>query len=49
MTPGGTLQDQELLAKSENFCLQNGAGSKAISQREKQREHGLERSPVGTP
>jgi len=49
MTAGGTLQDQELLAKSKNFCLQNGAGSETISQKEKQSEHGLERLPVGTP
>jgi hypothetical protein len=49
MSARGTLQDQELLAKSKNFCMQNGARSEAISQKEKQSEHGLERLPVGTP
>jgi hypothetical protein len=34
MTEGRTLQDQELMAESENLCLQNGAGSETIAQRE---------------
>jgi hypothetical protein len=35
MTTTRTLQDQELMAQSKNLCLQNGAGSEAISEREK--------------
>jgi hypothetical protein len=31
------------MAEGKNFCLQNGMGSEAISQREKQSEHGLEK------
>jgi hypothetical protein len=30
-----TLQDQELMPVSKNLCLQNGAGSETISEREK--------------
>jgi hypothetical protein len=29
------LQDQELMAESKNFCLQNGASSETVSRREK--------------
>ena len=29
-----TLQDQELMLESKNLCLQSGAGSETISQRE---------------
>jgi len=30
-----TLQDQELMPESKNLCLQKGAGSETISEREK--------------
>ena len=35
MTAVRTLQDQELMAESNNLCLQNGASSETISEREK--------------
>jgi hypothetical protein len=35
MPTAGTLQDQELMAESENLSLKNSAGSETISQREK--------------
>ena len=34
MTAARTLQDQELVAESQNLCLQNGAGSETMPQRE---------------
>jgi|HubBroStandDraft_4_1064222.scaffolds.fasta_scaffold02961_2 hypothetical protein len=49
MTAAGTLEDQKLMAEGKNFCLQNGTGSEAISQREQQSEHGLERLTVAAP
>ena len=49
MTAAGTFEDQQLMTEGENFCLQNGAGSQAISQGEKQSEQGLEWLPVATP
>jgi hypothetical protein len=35
MAAARTLQDQELMPESKKLCLQNGAGSETISQREK--------------
>ena len=35
MTTGRTLQDQELMAKRKNLCLQKSASSETISQRKK--------------
>jgi hypothetical protein len=49
MTTARTLQDQELMAESEILCLQNGAGSETIAQREKQGQHGPRRLPVAAP
>jgi len=46
MTMARTLQDQELMAEGKNLCLQNGASSETISQREKQGQHGPRRLPV---
>jgi hypothetical protein len=43
-----TLQNQKPMPECNNLCLQNGARSEAISQREKQSEHGLERLAVAT-
>jgi hypothetical protein len=43
LTVTGTLQDQELLAKSKNLCLQNGASSETILQTGVESSHGLER------
>ena len=35
MTTVRALQDQELMAECKNLCLQKGASSETISQREK--------------
>jgi hypothetical protein len=43
LTVTRTLQDQELLAKRENLCLQNGASSETILQTREESQHGLER------
>jgi hypothetical protein len=46
MPTARTLQDQQLMAKSKNLCLQNSAGSETISQGEKKGQHGLGRLPI---
>jgi hypothetical protein len=37
-----TMQEQDLVAKSKNLCLQNSAGSETISEGEEYGQHGLE-------
>ena len=46
LTAPRTLQNQELMAKSKNLCLQSGAASKPISQTGEESQHGLKKLHV---
>jgi hypothetical protein len=43
-----TLLDQKLMPECNDLCLQNGASSETISQREEYGQHSLGRLPVAT-